>query len=118
MKKVPRLTIRVSEDEANKLQDLAKKFKVTPTELARKYLIDGMTNITEDLHLVHLRIRGLEEQLDTNAKFILESLAGELLLYNAIKGIEGEEERKKAGHDFLTAVGNMGPRIPMIKSKN
>lgn len=109
------LSIRLSEDEREKLNDLARRLKITPSELARKYLVDGMTQIHEDFNLLRFRIRGLEEQLDENLKYVLSVLAACVLLDAEGKENQTEEDRKERGREFVGASVRMGARIRALK---
>jgi len=112
-----RITIRLSEDERAKLDDLAGRFKITPSELARKYLVDGMSQIHEDFNLLRFRIRGLEEQLDENLKYVLSGLAACVLLDAERQANQTEEERKERAREFVGASVRMGARIRVLKVK-
>jgi hypothetical protein len=105
------LTLRLTPSERVKLAERAKQAKVTQCELARHYLVEGMTDLEEDLHLTHIKMRQMFELLEENMRFTQANIAAGLMLEMQRQGNLPEVERRRIAREFLEASMRLGQRI-------
>ena len=79
-KKSSSLTLRLTEEEREKLDRQAKALKTSSSELARKYLGDGMASIQDDLKIMNIRLQHLNELMKTNLDYTLAGYASAAVL--------------------------------------
>ena len=79
-KKSSSLTLRLTEEEREKLDRQAKALKTSSSELARKYLGDGMASIQDDLKITNIRLQHLNELMKTNLEYTLAGYASAAVL--------------------------------------